>query len=133
VVTLSPAPIVSFAKLPTGWHTFSSRPGVYALNWRYRPNPQGWATSMPRNGIAVQVFFPNESPHYGSLRLVMPQSPATTLEGAPDTPEYRIHGRVAGRDVEVWIDIRNPHPTRTQLRLAQRATSALRFSWNKRP
>lgn len=83
---------------------------------------------MPRNGIAVQVFFPSERPRYGRLRLVMPRTPATTLEGAPDTPEYRIHGRIDGRDVEVWIDIRHPHPTQKQLRLAQRVISALGFS-----
>jgi hypothetical protein len=83
---------------------------------------------MPRNGIAVQVFFPpGEKAQLPPLKLVMPRLPATTLEGAPDTPEYRIHGRVAGRDVEVWIDIRRPHPTAAQLRLAQRVVSALRF------
>ena len=126
MLALPPPPIVSFAGLPAGWHRFGSE-GVYALNWRYRPNSLGWATSMPRNGIAVQVFFPNETPRYPPLKLVMPRFPATTLEGAPDTPEYRIHGRVAGRDVEVWIDIRRRHPTARQLWVARRVVSALRF------
>jgi hypothetical protein len=83
---------------------------------------------MPRNGIAVQVFFPNATlVRYPPLKLVLPRSPATFLKGAPDTPEYRIHGRVGGRAVEVWIDIRRPHPTQPQLRLAQRVVAAVRF------
>jgi hypothetical protein len=82
---------------------------------------------MPRNGIAVWVSFPQQTSRYPPLKLVLPRSPATTLEGAPDTPEYRIHGRVGGHDVEVWVDIRRPHPTRKLLRLAQRAVSAIRF------
>ncbi|MCY7302697.1 MAG: hypothetical protein LH654_06610 [Thermoleophilia bacterium] len=57
---------------------------------------------MPRDGIAVQVwFFPKKTPRFPPLKLAMPRSPATTLEGAPDTPEYRIRGRVNGHDVEV--------------------------------
>jgi hypothetical protein len=128
VIAQPPPPIVSFAQLPAGWRQFASDGrGAYALSWRYHPNSFGWATSMPRNGIAVQVLFPNETPRYPRLKLVMRRSPATTLEGAPDTPEYRIHGRIDGHDVEVWVDIRRPHPTQKQLRLAQRAVSAVRF------
>jgi hypothetical protein len=127
VIAQPPPPIVSFAQLPAGWRQFTSARGAYALSWRYQPNSLGWAPSMPRNGIAVQVFFPNETPRYPRLKLVLPRSPATTLEGAPDTPEYRIHGRIDGHDVEVWVDIRRPHPTQKQLRLAQRAVSAVRF------
>jgi hypothetical protein len=83
---------------------------------------------MPRNAIAVTVFFPNEPlPRETGVKLVMPRSPATFLKGAPDTPEYRIHGRISGRAVEVWVDIRRPHPTRQQLRLAQRVVAAVRF------
>jgi len=127
MVVQAPPPVVSFAQLPSGWHAFKASNGAYALSWRYRPNSSGWAPSMPRNAIAVNVFFPSEAPRYPPLRLVMPKAPATTLEGAPDTPEYRIHGRVNGRDVEVWIDIRRPNPTQTQLRLARRVVSAIRF------
>jgi hypothetical protein len=128
VIALPPPPIVSFARLPAGWHQFSEQGGgAYALSWRYRPQRTGWATAMPRNGIAVQVFFPNATPRYPPLKLVVPRSPTTTLKGAPDTPEYRIHGLVNGRYVEVWVDIRRPHPTQAQLRLAQRAVSAVRF------
>ena len=123
----APPPVVSFAPLPSGWHAFADGSGAYALSWRYRPNSSGWAPSMPKDGIAVNVFFPTDTPHYPPLKLVMPKSPATTLEGAPDTSEYRIHGRVKGRDVEVWVDIRRPHPTKKQLRFAQRAVSAVRF------
>ena len=76
----------------------------------------------------MTVFFPNERRStYPPLRLLIPKRPTTTLEGAPDTPEYRIHGRVLGRDVEVWIDIRRPHPTQAELRAAQRVVSQLRF------
>jgi hypothetical protein len=131
LIAQAPPPIASFAHLPAGWHQFADSGGgggVYALSWRYHPDNFGWAPSMPRNGIAVNVFFPDDTPHYPRLRLVMPRAPATTLEGAPDTPEYRIHGQVDGHDVEVWIDIRRPHPTQYQLRIAQRALSALRFT-----
>jgi hypothetical protein len=127
MVAQGPPPIVSFTHLPAGWHAFNAVNGAYALSWRYRPNSSGWAPAIPKNGIAVTVFFLRGTPRYGPLKLVMPKAPATTLEGAPDTPEYRIHGRVRGRDVEVWIDIRRPHPTQAQLRLAQRAIAALRF------
>ena len=124
----APPPHVSFSNLPAGWHAFSGANGAYALSWRYRPNRWGWAPAMPRNGIAVNVFFlASTTAHYPSLRLVLPKTPTTTLEGAPDTPEFRIHGRVRGRDVEVWVDIRRPHPTKAQLRVAQRVVSAIRF------
>jgi hypothetical protein len=129
VIAQPPVPIASFAQLPAGWHRFAgSDGGAYALSWRYRARVNGWASVLPRNGIAVQVFFLREAtPHFQRLKLVMPRSPATTLDGHPDTPEYRIHGRVDGRDVEVWVDIRRPHPTQQQLRLAQDAVSAVRF------
>lgn len=83
---------------------------------------------MPRKGIIVQVFFPpGAKTPYPPLTLVLPQRPAVLLEGTTDTPEYRIHGRVRGRNVEVWVDIRNGHPTRAALRLAQRVVTAIRF------
>ena len=128
-MALPPPPTVSFAHLPSGWHQFAGDPGIYALSWRHRQDALfGWAGSMPRDGIAVQVLFPNEKAHLPPLKLVMPRLPATTLESAPDTPEYRIQGRIAGRDVEVWIDIRRRHPTEKQLRVAQRVVSTLRFT-----
>jgi hypothetical protein len=127
VIAQPPPPIVSFAQLPAGWRHFAMDRRAYALSWRYRPSPSGWAPSMPKDGIAVNVFFPTDTPHYPPLTLVLPKAPATTLEGAPDTPEYRIHGRVNGRDVEIWVDIRRPRPTQKLLRLAQRAVSAVRF------
>jgi len=126
VIAATP-PIAYFAHLPPGWHQYAQPPGDLALSWRYRSNPHGWASTMPKGGIAVSVFFPHEKPHYPRLRLILPKHPATVLEGAPDTPEYRIHGRVRGVDVEVWIDIHQRHPTRRQRRLAQRTISAIRF------
>lgn len=134
MIALPPPPIVSFARLPAGWQQFPDVRGAYALSWRWRqPDTFGWARSMPRNGIAVLVFFPKQKPRYLPLKLVLPRTPATTLEGAPDTPEYRIHGRIDGQDVEVWVDIRRPHPTQKLLRLAQRAVSAIRFSRGSSP
>jgi hypothetical protein len=120
-------PVVTFTRLPRGWHSYGGLGGAYATSWRYRPNASGWAPSMPRNGIVVNVFFVAGTPRYPPLRLVMPPKPSSFLEGTSDTPEYRIHGRVEGRNVEVWVDIRRGHPTRDQLRLAQRVVSGLRF------
>ena len=82
---------------------------------------------MPRNGIVVNVFFVASKCPYPPLRLVMPAKPSTFLEGAPDTPEYRIHGRVAGRNVEVWVDIRRRHPTKSQLHHAQSVVASIEF------
>jgi hypothetical protein len=127
MMTAAPPPIVAFANLPRGWVSYQGEDGAYALSWRYHPNSLGWATKMPRGGIAIQVFFPNDRAHYPPLRRGLPKRPSTTLEGAPETPEYRIHGRVLGRDVEVWVDIRRAHPTISELRLAQRVISGPRF------
>jgi hypothetical protein len=124
----TPTPIVSFAHLPHGWESLGGEGGAVALSWDYRPNSLGWATRMPRDAIAVSVYFLGGRAHYPPLRLVLPKRPATTLEGAPDTPEYRIHGRVDGRDVEVRIDIRRRSPTPRQLGLAQRVVSSIRFA-----
>lgn len=127
MVVPAPPPIVSFAQLPALWRAYSVANGGYALSWNHRPHDGGWAQSMPKGGIAVTVFFPNDRACYPSLKLKMPTRPTTTLEGAPDTPEYRLHGRVKGRLVEVWVDIRQPHPTQAQLRFAQRVVAAIRF------
>ena len=53
--------------------------------------------------------------------------PATLLEGTRDTPEYRMRSCIRGRRVQVWVDIRNLHPTQALRRLAQRVVSAIRF------
>jgi hypothetical protein len=126
-VIAQPAPIVSFAQLPSGWHAFNGVNGVYATSWNYHPNSSGWAASIPRGGIVVTVFFAKDTAHLPALKLVVPRHAATMLEGTTDTPEYRLQGRVNGRDVEVWIDIRKPHPNQTQLRIVQRVISALCF------
>lgn len=125
----APPPAVSFSLLPTGWHAAQASNGAYALSWRYREDRFGWAGSMPKNGIAVEVsFFPKQSSRYPVLRLVLPKTPATTLEGAPDTPQYRIRGRVQGRNVDIWVSIRRHKPTVAQLRAAQRVVSGIRFT-----
>jgi hypothetical protein len=82
---------------------------------------------MPRGGIAISVLFPTQSSRYKPLSLRLPKKPATMLEGTTDTPEYRILGRVAGRDVEVRVDIRERRPSKARLSLAQRIVSAIRF------
>lgn len=83
---------------------------------------------MPRNGIAVTVSFPDRSRlRYPPLKLIIPKTPSTTLEGAPGTPEYRIKGRVNGRNVLVFVAVRRAHPTRTQLAAAQRVVAGIRF------
>jgi hypothetical protein len=77
--------------------------------------------------MVIHVFFVRDTPPYPILRLRLPASTTFTLEGAPGIPEYRIHGRVRGHNVEVWVDIRRLRPTTSQLRAAQRVVSALRF------
>jgi hypothetical protein len=135
VIAHAPPPLIaSFAHVPAGWHQFAwhqfannGNRSAYALSWDYHLGSRGWATVMPLNGIAVTVLFPNDTAHYPRLSLLLPRLPTTTLEGAPDTPEYRIYGRVNGRDVEVWVDIRRPRPTEKLRRLAQRLVAAVRF------
>ena len=125
-------PQTSFERLPSGWSLPRDEVnGAVALSWRYRHSSNGWANSMPKNGIAVSVSFPPGLPagvKYRPLKLVLPKKPAATLEGAPDTPQYRIHGRIYGHNVEIWVSIRRPTPTRTQLSEAQRVVSAIRFA-----
>jgi hypothetical protein len=129
MAALPPPPIVSFAELPSGWHQFAGGTGAYALSWPHRQDAVlGWGDSMPRNAIAVTVSFPNERARLPALKLVLPRRPTTTFEGTSDTPEYRLRGSIAGRDVEVWVDIRRAHPTRAQLRLAAHVVAALRFT-----
>jgi hypothetical protein len=121
-------PAVAFTRLPSGWHRYGGIGGAYATSWRYRPNSQGWALAMPRNGIVVRVFFVASRRSYPPLRLVMPAKPSTFLEGAPNTAEYRIHGRLAQCNVEVWVDIRRRHPTKSQRHHAQAVVGSIRIS-----
>lgn len=97
------------------------------MSWRSRPGQAGWGTSIPRNGIVVQVFFVRDNPPLPRLRLRLPSTTKFTLEGAPGVREYRICGRVRGQNVEVWVDIRRRSPTQRQLRVAQSVVSAVRF------
>jgi hypothetical protein len=123
-------PAASFVDLPHGWHAYRDAQDSTALNWRWRPNSNGWAASMPRGGIAVNVYFPHpqQKQHYGPLRLVLPKRPSTLLEGTRDTPEYRIYGRVHGFDVNIFVDIRRVHPSRADLRSARLVAFKIRFS-----
>lgn len=124
-------PLARFDYLPRGWHQYretSVDPDVLALSWRYHPNSLGWAPSMPRGGIAVDVLFLSVNAHYRPLRLVLPRRPAGLLKGTRDTPEYRIYGRVRGVDLMISLDIRRLHPSQAQLSAARRVVSHLRFS-----
>ena len=121
-------PVAYFARLPPGWHQYGARQGgPFALSWCYRLNVHGWASVMPKGGIAVTIFVHREKTNDHPLRLVLPRRPFTELKGVPSTPEFRIHGRVRGAEVEVWVDIRQRRPTATQLQVAQRAISSIRF------
>jgi hypothetical protein len=124
----APPPLVAFARLPAGWHSYPGA-GPFATSWAYRPGRDsgGWADHMPRGGIAVTVLFPTMRARFGPLKLVLPRRPAVLLEGTTDTPEYRIEGRVHGRNVLVLVDIRRRHPTHADRRVAQEALSAIRF------
>jgi hypothetical protein len=97
------------------------------LSWRYRANPHGWAGVIPKGGIAVTIYVHREKTRKPALRLVLPRHPFTGLKGVPNTLEYRMRGRVHGVDAEVWVDIHQRHPTRTELSRAQRVISAIRF------
>jgi hypothetical protein len=123
-------PVASFIHVPAGWHQYREAPDATALSWPYQPNAYGWAPSMPRDGIAVTVYFPHPrgKQSYRPLRLALPRRPSALLEGTRDTPEYRIFGRVRGVDANIFVDIRRLHPTRRQLRVARRVVSNIRFS-----
>jgi hypothetical protein len=119
--------VATFAALPAGWRSYQDA-GVVATSWAYAPGqPGGPADYMPEGGIIVNVTFPTARTRFKPLRLVLPPRPTTMLEGTKDTPEYRIEGRVHDRNVIVFVDIRNPHPTIAELRIAQSVVSAIRF------
>ena len=122
---------MTFAHLPSGWKSFGGAGGAYATSWAYKQTSRGWAAALPVNGIVVQVnFFPGDQKTRCDRPrpLVLPVKPVTMLEGARDTPEYRITSCIRGRRFQVWVDIRNRHPTQALLRLAQRVVSAIRFN-----
>jgi hypothetical protein len=121
-------PSAAFAALPSGWHSYQSA-GLIATSWSYVPGQGsgGPADYMPKGGIIVNVMFPTARTKFKPLRLVLPARPTTMLEGTRDTPEYRIQGRTHGANVLIFVDIRNPHPTAAELRIAQRVVSAIRF------
>jgi hypothetical protein len=120
--------VPTFASLPAGWRSYQDA-GVIATNWPYAPGqrPGGPADYMPKGGIIVNVTFPTDRTRFKPLRLLLPRRPTTMLEGTKDTPEYRIEGRTHGRNVIIYVDIRNQHPTIAELRIAQRVVSAIRF------
>ena len=121
-------PSAVFAALPAGWRSYQDA-GAVATSWAYAPGkrPGGPADYMPTGGIIVNVTYPTARTKFKPLRLVLPRRPTTMLEGTKDTLEYRIEGRTHGTNVLIYVDIRNPHPTVPELRIAERVVSAIRF------
>jgi len=131
-----PVQTAQFAQLPPGWRqfrfSFPTNGETIVTSWRYRWSRLGPASAMPRDGIMINVltYRRRRSRHdypRRRLPLTLPSVTSDTLEGAPDTPEYRVFGRTRTIDYEVRVDIRNPHPSRRLLELAQRAVNTLRL------
>jgi hypothetical protein len=155
-------PSAKFARLPGGWRAFDREFGLltrrggdvesYALSWPYRRNSFGWANSMPRNAIAIEVLLLRTSadgsrinlclhtPHLGGfppirrLPLRLPRTTGDRLEGAPNVPEYRVFGRIDDMyNVDLRVDVNNPRPTPAMLRTAQKVVAAIAFpDWPRR-
>jgi hypothetical protein len=145
----------TFAYLPKGWEALPQTAGVLtragaetestALSWRYKPNSFGWANRMPRNAIAVDLLLirraagprinlchstPHlpESPKIKHLPLRLPSTTSTQLEGEPNVPEYRIFGRLGDwYNIDLRVDISNPHPTPAMRQRAREVVSHIRF------
>jgi hypothetical protein len=158
-ISLAPA---KFTSVPLGWHAFDDdvgaltrnggETGSYALSWNYSPRPGGWASVMPRRGIAVQMLLlrrrpdglrinlclhtPHlrDSPPIRRLPLRLPATTGSRLEGAPRVLEYRVFGRIGDMyNVDLRVDVNDPHPTRSMLRAARQVVSGLRFPvWPRR-
>jgi hypothetical protein len=125
VIAQAPPPVVAFGRLPPGWHSFGSVGGAYATSWRYHPRGEGRVVyQMPRGGILVAVTFSSAMTRFPPLKPVLPKNGTTLVRGTSDTHEYRFRGRAHGRNVEILVDIRQSHPTRQQLRVAQQVLSS---------
>jgi hypothetical protein len=136
-----------FESLPPGWHQFDEgvqqrgpcRAIAYTLaaNWRAdRAGSHGWASDMPPDGIAISIglFGPiregERHPEYlpvGEFPLELPLTTASTLEGSPEVPEYRVFGRTQDYLVEVRADINNPAPRRALVEEARSVVRRLRL------
>ena len=150
-----------FTHLPTGWEKLPTTPAVLtpagadtestALSWHYKPSSFGWATGMPRNGIAVNVILMrgtsgprinlcHDTPHvHGSPKiknfpLQLPSRANGALEGATNVPEYRIFGRLDNSyNIDLRVDIKNRQPTVRMLRTAQAIVGRIHFPLSPRP
>jgi hypothetical protein len=148
---------VKFTQLPRGWKTFDSRfatlsrhrpTSTYAdaLSWAYKPNPYGWASQMPRGGVAVSVILARGSgnepflnlcrytPHLSGfpkirrLPLRLPRITGDRLEGAPNVVEYRVFGRMdESYNVDLRVDVNALHPSRTLRRRAPFVVNHIHF------
>jgi hypothetical protein len=158
------APPATFDQLPAGWRQFNDRGAIlnarggvsetFATSWRYeQSNPHGPAGDMPPGGILVSVLLIRRaaggrpspelcrgaprlpsSPPIRRLPLRLPTTPATTLEGYDQVPEYRIFGAIRNDyHVEVRIDINHQDPPPTLRHQAQAVLDQLRFpDWPNR-
>lgn len=154
-VVVQPAKFIS---VPAGWSVwdddfeFLTRSGAtadsYALSWRYKqPNSFGWASDIPRNGIAVSVLLVrrapgrdrsvnlcHDTPHLAhspkirSLPLRIPMTTKHRLEGTSDVLFYRVLGRMGELyNVELHVAIKNLRPSPALLRRAQLVVSSIQF------
>lgn len=159
-VVVQPA---KFGYVPAGWSVsdddfeFLTRSGAtadsYALSWRYKPNPFGWASNIPTNGIAVSVFLIRRasgrdrsvnlcqdtphlahSPRFRRLPLQIPMTTSHRLEGASDVRFYRVLGRMGELyNVELHVAIKSLRPSPALLRRAQLVVSRIQFpQWPRR-
>jgi hypothetical protein len=143
-----------FEALPSHWHQFDEpvqRIGLcrtvantLAANWRAdRVGSHGWAAEMPRDGIVITVTLigppvrehrlRSAYPPVGKAPLRLPATTASSLEGLPDVPEYRVFARTPDYLVEVRADINNPGPGRALVREARSVVRGLRLpDWGER-
>jgi hypothetical protein len=90
---------------------------------------------MPPDAIVISVglFGPVPSgahPEYLPLdefALELPPTTVSTLEGAPEVPEYRTFGRTADYLVEVRASINSPRPSRRLVEDARAVVHRLRL------
>ena len=137
-----------FGSLPPGWRQFDDlvqRRGPchvvansLAANFPAdRARSHGWAAALPPDGIAVTVsligpVIPEDErradyPPADERPLELPRTTASSLEGSPDVPEYRVFRRTPDYLVEVRADINNPEPGAALLDEAQAVVRRLRL------
>jgi hypothetical protein len=143
----------TFKSLPPGWHEYDEAvqrigpchvvANTLASSWHAdRADVHGWASSMPRDAIAITVSLigpplPEDKldaryPPITKVPVRLPATTVSTLEGFPQMPEYRGFRRAADYLLEVRAVINNPEPGRRLLREARGVVSRLQLpDWPK--